>query len=232
MLIISKFRDYYDTAIAFGVDKTIVYERQQEEHGRRGLLRYNNRHGQYEVRSNKYIYTYQRHIIGFTGNLYPVLEITKHKKWGTIKGEEVGTKFFYSDADLEAHLNNEGVEQKISWWGGFNLPFGRINTKTFFSTNTWSKHKDIFMEYKTPAFLLSNEKLILNPVLKDYKFAKIKDPFTAFQDIMQYISGVLGIGEPNMIDISNDDMRDKKGFNDWSFKTHPSDAKKPRGKKR
>ena len=33
-----------------------------------------------------------------------------------------------------------------------------------------------------------------------------------------YISGVIGTGEKDTIKISDKDMRDAKGFDDWSFK--------------
>lgn len=235
MLILSKFHDYYDTAIAFGVDKTIVYDRKQEELERHSVLRFDrsSRYSSHQILSDKHVYTYQRHVIGFTGNIYPILEITKYTKRWSQADREIETKFFYNNTELEQYFNDEEMKNTISWWSGFeDLPFGKVNTKTFFSQDTWSKYKDTFIKHKVPVFLLSNEELVLNPTLKDYKFAKIKDPFTAFQDIMQYISGVLGVGEPNMVDISNNDMRDKKGFNNWSFKTHPTDAKKPRKRKR
>ena len=114
-------------------------------------------------------------------------------------------------------------------WTTWHESYGWNKTKDeFFDKQTWSKYKNLFIDKKVPLFALTNEKIILNANLKDYRFAKIKDPFTAFQDIMMYISGVLGVGEPEMVEISNNDMRDKKGFDDWSFKKHPDDTKKPR----
>lgn len=44
--------------------------------------------------------------------------------------------------------------------------------------------------------------LVLNPKLADFEFWRVKDPFTTFQEIQQYISGVIGIGgnEPVVTD--------------------------------
>lgn len=64
--------------------------------------------------------------------------------------------------------------------------------------------------------------LTVNANLADYKFFRVKDPFTAFQDIGQYLSGVLGNLEDSGSEISDQDMRDAKGFDDWSFKKRPS----------
>ena len=47
---------------------------------------------------------------------------------------------------------------------------------------------------------------------------RIKNSYSAFQDIYMYISGVLGNTEKNMVQISDKDMLYKRGFNKWSFK--------------
>jgi hypothetical protein len=36
--------------------------------------------------------------------------------------------------------------------------------------------------------------LVINPNLSAFEFWKVKDPFSAFQEIQQYISGVIGTG--------------------------------------
>lgn len=226
MLIVSKFRDYYDTAIAFGVDKTIVYERNTEKIDEK-KNRWRYRHE--SKGTKKYNYTSDTLTIGFCGNIHPVVRIDKQNRnvFSTdyLKHEYF---FFYDHGSMMKFIEGEGVSDSGRWgrWEPFTLGIEYFNPTS--ERHTKMKLDKLFIEHKVPVFLLSNEKLILNPVLKDYKFAKIKDPFTAFQDIMQYISGVLGVGTPEMVNISNEDMRDKKGFDDWSFKTHPSDTKKPR----
>ena len=94
--------------------------------------------------------------------------------------------------------------------------------------------KSLFFEEKVPAFIVyyndleRKQKLILNPCLEDWKFQKVKDPYTAYQEIAQYISGVLGIDSPETVSISDEEMKWEKGFDDWSFKReeHPRKSKK------
>jgi len=59
-------------------------------------------------------------------------------------------------------------------------------------------------------------------MLKQYAFARMADPFTAFQEIQMYISGVLGTNENDMVQISDTDMRDAKGHDNMSFKKYPT----------
>jgi hypothetical protein len=58
--------------------------------------------------------------------------------------------------------------------------------------------------------------------LKDYKFYKVFDPYTAFQELDMFISGVLTREGNPMAGISDTDLRDKKGFDKMSFKKAPT----------
>jgi len=90
--------------------------------------------------------------------------------------------------------------------------------------------KILFFEYKVPVFVIyfleaKGQYLKLNPCLKDYNFQRIKDPYTAYQEISQYISGVLGVNTSETIDISDKDKLWEKGFDNWSFKKMPTKKK-------
>lgn len=55
--------------------------------------------------------------------------------------------------------------------------------------------------------------------LKRVDFHKIMDPFTIFQEIQMWLSGVLPKDGPPMVAITDDIIkRDKHGFDKWSFK--------------
>jgi hypothetical protein len=62
--------------------------------------------------------------------------------------------------------------------------------------------------------------------LKDLDFFRIVPTEQAFQEIWQYIGGVLGLNNPHVPVPDDVTMRDIKGFNDWSFKKEPSGKKK------
>jgi hypothetical protein len=52
--------------------------------------------------------------------------------------------------------------------------------------------------------------------------SKFHDYYDSIQEISQYISGVLGVNAPETVSISDESMRDKKGFDSWSFKKRPT----------
>ncbi len=113
-----------------------------------------------------------------------------------------------------------------------------LNSRSFFNIKKNKKPKDfnylksLFFEHKVPIFIIYNvysnkasndgQYLKLNPCLKDYNFQKAKDPYTAYQEIAQYISGVIGVNTPETVDISDEDKLWEKGFDNWSFKKTPT----------
>ena len=70
MLIISKYHDYYDSvAFSKGVDKTIVYNREESQLFYKKIKNDFPVHGYHWSRTDERILTF---IIGFCGKLYPV----------------------------------------------------------------------------------------------------------------------------------------------------------------
>ena len=74
--------------------------------------------------------------------------------------------------------------------------------------------------------------LIVNPTLRSYQFFKVIDPFTAYQELSMFLGNNLVTQKDPNPPISDVDKRDTHGFNEWSFKTHQEESKKPRGKKK
>ena len=77
------------------------------------------------------------------------------------------------------------------------------------------------------------EKLEFNGELRRVGFQKVFEPYSAFQEIDMFVSGVMVRPQdntpskrkhklPNPVDINDKDMRDKKGFDDRSFKKPPT----------
>jgi len=233
MLISSRFHDYYDSAIGMGIDKTCVYDRKTSSTKERGT--YHWFHGQ---RTKA-----RQHLIGFCGKLYPVVEI-EYK-------ESCASEYYYNRKDLEATdwAKNQS-KNKYKYFGDFDVDNDK-GRKNFFENTDYSKFEKYFSDNKCPVFILEDvrkrwgwsarkhsegdlnyHRLVLNPQLKPIKFMRIKDPYTAFQDIFMYISGVIGNTEKDTVGIDDKHMLKQKGFDKWSFKTMPG-TKKPRrrGKK-
>jgi len=229
MFIVSKFHDYYDTAIGYGIDKECVYKRNTEKVE---LLKTgesfdnlekicNNK--KYDYRNRKYYsYVIENYILGFCGKLYPFVKIIY----------ENDTYFIYDNDEFIDFAENE-LNLKISkssykyYWRRFDNMNNLNEIREFFDLNTWKYLERYFNKYKTPIFLYrENYILELNPCLKDLKFMKIKDAFTAFQDIYMYKAGVLGNTEKNTVNIDDKDRIKQRGFDKWSFRKHPDQDKK------
>jgi hypothetical protein len=57
-------------------------------------------------------------------------------------------------------------------------------------------NQDLFFKLGNPIFQIDNKKLIINPSLRRYKFYKIINAFTAYQEISMFLGGVLGEAHP------------------------------------
>ena len=103
-----------------------------------------------------------------------------------------------------------------------------------------------FVRYNTPCFVIdgfvsspegkpttyldkdcySVDGILVNPELSKYEFAKIVDPYTACQEIDMYLGNVLVQDQSgDMSKISDEDLRDSKGFDKMSFKKGKSKKK-------
>lgn len=68
----------------------------------------------------------------------------------------------------------------------------------------------------------STNEVELYPVLQDLNFQKVKDPYTAFQEVQAYKFGVLGCNENEVVTISDKDRIAGKGFDTkYGFRTRP-----------
>lgn len=242
MLIVSKHRDYYDTAIVYGVDKTIVYERTQassdynyaKTHGRTWYRETDIMHPDLNVQHKwnrmKCFKRVECSVIAFCGKLYPVYIFTY---------ENDDIEYSYDKDTTIDILTKEGLYEKTknnSFWGRNFYSSSYIDN--FYNVDNWSYLLKHFQEFKQPVFMLKktrvhgrNYEIEIAPTLADYKFAKVFPPTQAFQEIQNYISGVLGTGERDMVILDDSMKAQKKGYDKWSFRTHKADSKKPRKKK-
>jgi len=241
MLIVSNFHDYYDTISVYGVDKEYVYERKEKVlMGTFGKEDRNRGHWAYEEKYSKTKsgiktdYVVHKRVVGFCGKLYPVVVV--EKKVGTEKAEQIS---FYSTEKVHSFFAKEKITliDRLSYWS--MRDFSTKSEKalnSFFEGSMFKELKAEFQKNKCPVFIYGrfpsigrSERLILNPKLRDYKFAQVKDPATAFQDIFMYIAGVLGISTPVMVKLSDKELAKKRGHGDpYSFRKLPQ----KKGKKR
>jgi len=218
MIIHSKFSDYYDSALMHGHDATRRYIRKSEtiEHdkGEQWFNVYPS------LRSSGYTQT--PFYVGFCGRVYAGLRLQY--------GYKSFDRTFYTADDLERyvyriadpHLRRTEVaawEQSHYYWRT-----GRKMTSVDAANEFFDSYEEtnMFFELGTPVFLVTYKEITVNPNLGEIEFYKMYPPHQAFQEIDMYLSGVLGNAHPPMVQISDENMRDKKGFDEWSFKTRPT----------
>jgi len=246
MRIISKFHDYYDCGLAHGIDDQLMYIREKKEilHKRTNGNKFNGlKPAMFENEvfglSPRFGVKTDRFLVGFCGKIYKGVRL-QHDKYGnygdacyayTLEGVSSFYKEYCTKKQYEAFL---GQRQR----GNRFVPSLYRYDKHFKNQSDPEKYSEYFRDNHLPLFIVSDwnnysQEIVVthNGSLRDVEFFKVFDSYTAFQEISMYIGGVLGVGEPHMLDISDECMRDAKGFNDISFKTRPG-TKKPRGQKR
>jgi hypothetical protein len=235
MRIISKFDDYYDTAFAYGHDDTYTYIRKTEEVS----VDLPENHYRTWIGS-QYLNEYAI-ILGFCGKFY----------FGHVIEHGLNQTVCWSVSDIEKFINSiSDIHLKKELAASFDgkkthsFRFYYNRKRQFKSTReafeyyfsqTIPDSTDKFFEYGTPVFSLEYRTtrflsdfrkpsgvLCTNPRLKDLDFYKVMEPYVAFQEIDMFLGGVLGSAHPPMKTISDIAMRDKKGFDEWSFKKKPT----------
>jgi hypothetical protein len=180
------FHDYYDNAVGYGIDENVHYNRFTKE----VVIKI-------KPRADFPPAGLETYLLGFCGKIYPVIKMEK------LSRSVYDCEYDYGDYEIiEKYYaySFEEADGKYHEWGEFCEGFGysnnreRIELKQFFMD--WSFQDDeIFLEYETPAWVVRldrNEKTgFINPELKDFGFDRIKDSFTAFQEISMYLSNIL-----------------------------------------
>lgn len=227
MKIYSKYRDYYDLGLTYGLDPYLHYVRKELTFYAKELR---NRLPEHVVDriswgerffKGKYLV---RFVVGFCGTLYPGIEVRTDKS-----KEEYDSEFVYTQERLREIFPlskaQEKEDRKYRWLRSITTV--EDNCKFLEQKSGFDK---LFIELSTmyrgdyvaaPVFVIdSSEKITVNAQLSKYEFAKVKDPFTAFQEISMYLGNQLThVEEP--IQISDKDMLVEKGFDIKTSFRHP-----------
>lgn len=222
MRIIAKKSDYYDAVMKTGMDREVVYVRETKEvelDKKFGLDYLSSRHsGGYDTSHSVHLC-----LLGYCGYIFKIYILERSgAKYGTANW------FFYDYEEFKKYMLSMGLGSKYDfgtsrWWPGTYQKFDEQDTKAL---------RELFHEYNTPLFLIHSknrdgkkQKLTLGPILKELEFQKQKDPYTAYQDIFQYVAGHLNKPENTMVKISDLDKIHKHGFDKWSFRKMPTKKK-------
>ena len=241
MRIIGKNHDYYDSAQAYGVDKQLIYVRENQEiefdkSPFKGMLS--------KMIDNLPFYNYYGfdrldmpgYIIGFCGKLYPVFVFriwsTNLNYFNCYNSEDIADVLrIHRDKGLKSFLETP-KHKHISPY-----QFSKHRIDRFMDEWNALEHTDLFFEYKVPVFIIKPKRrkqgfvLELNPILRKYEFFKLFDAYQAHQEIDMFLGGVLGNLEADTVGIDDKHLMQQKGFDKWSFKTMPGTKKKRKDKK-
>lgn len=200
-----------------------------------------------------YDFTFTPFIIGFCGKSHLVYRFESGQVVQNFYNEEDVSAFI--ENDLAARFPNSFKKyfprQLMGWerrwanrgWGIGRNSFKQSRVSQAFVDASKLDLTDVFQQLKAPIFRVEHRHsaskrqlgdqihVTSNISLEQFEFAKIIDPYTAFQEISMYRSGVLGAGEPDMVTISDVDKRDAKGFDEKSFKTESPGKKRKRKRK-
>lgn len=241
MRIISEHHDYYDGVQIYGQDGGLQYVRRplDEDLGETWPFPWIIPHRENNFRL-------KNHVIGFCGKIHPVLHLyTLGSSWQK-EQEAYCYTLEEVDAFVAPLLNKKELATYHStekwYYNSFHVASRRLQYKGFFDAfaeiadkNQWRFEKNL-----SPVFVASlkgraygdypyrgqshkpdradpGQKIVWNGNLKDFQFARIKDPYTAYQEISMYLGNMAFPNKP-IPEIDDKTMAEIKGFNKFSFR--------------
>jgi hypothetical protein len=257
MKIHSKFNDYYDSAMAHGVDDHLHWIRNVEEINlatpagswskERGLAEkypffvtdiYKEAPVPLQTRPN-WNSNWALKFVGVCGKIYPVYE---YMKYNSHQDNEYFYAYTVDDVvkvitacepeKLKMFMRKQ--TKKTIWFSREEFVYGTV-CRYLDKYSGSDLFDEYFVEHNTPVFVIDPDAqksgkarkavLYLNAELKPLAFAKVMDPYTAYQEIEMYMSGILGLTEPDIVNVQDRYLAESKGFDKWSFKTMPTKRK-------
>lgn len=243
MRIISKFYDYYDVTQNLGTDPDLIYHRVSVDE----IWERSRNESPFSPTLTSAISSgldYRTFLIGFCGKIFVGVEISHQPKFGSTENH-----IFY-DADscidfLEKHKKDLPQPRRTRYYRGYMVrnyyedilfPFEfwdwqNETIRRFFDYNESEEIKEYMIERNIVCFSCVRHnsmkiKITINPMLCDFEFYKVRDPYTATQEISMYLGGVLGSKAAPMLEINDIDLIESKGFDKkWSFRKLPSKRK-------
>jgi len=250
MLIISKYKDYYDGVVGTtGIDKTIVYNRDEviiDDKTKYPSIFDSNNYWSTK-KDNKSIFSDFKYyhlfddfidekyyfsdniIVGFCGKLYFGIRLYKKTEDKVMYLDDVIYNINEISKIMKLQEKNDKGKNNRRYNNKKKVKTGKILDKIADINNYNSV--DIHREFNTPIFVFDfgtgrkSNVFIINPNLSSYKFYKVFDSFQTFQEIQMFMGGVLGSGEKEIIEIADKYKIEKYGFDKWSFRKEPKNEK-------
>lgn len=192
MRIISKFHDYYDVHQDYS--DTLIFKRQESCLENLPI----NTDGITPVKKiwNDGPNEYQLFMVAFCGEIHLGMKVFEHK-WEGLRFTI--TEYITYDVD-----EIKAIGERLVW--RFDEWFEHIQR---------TDYSQVFIDNKLPVVLIEKYGggvvFTVNPNLSDIKFYRVKDSWTAYNEIDQFVLRYM-LPEPDTIDVPDDVMAQKKGF--------------------
>ena len=225
MIINSNFRDYYDTSNGGWLDKTIVYNRKEEDiNDNRFLKRLKNNidyidSTTHSSRDNDIKTIKEFSLVGFCGKFYVLYH---YKKYHTLTDEVIKESYNYNRENIDTYINDIDVSKYYLKYNKYKL------TKLENLYRNYNNKEDytLFIKYKTPILFIDIYKfnIIKKDIkLNDIEFFKVKDSFTAYNDLEIFLSNVILTNEKEPLESTDKIKILSKGFDyKYSFRKEKS----------
>lgn len=199
MKIVSKFTDYYDSVGKKfqGVPNQQLWLREELEISNSNLIDKilselqlkDSLHRYRYWRKNNEEIIYEPYGLVVAGELYPLIRITKKTLI------DINKKTLISLSEIICHTLSEVMSECVDRVSKHQVR----DWYDFFSKKGHTLSIDLCNTVQSPVILLKNKSiyfsryrpnitLIVNPSLKDLEFYRVKDPFTCYQEIDQFLT--------------------------------------------
>lgn len=224
MRIKSKFKDYYDKILSEGQDSSLQFLRYPEEFTVNSHFPFYS-FGTvelYGVRQNRLMST-KTHTIGFCGEIYSCLEIYKASYLTDSKEKRNNRRFCYSADDVLSFVKanfkedqiKDFINKKYSKW--HNLEGYEYFDKFFkrkYKADSWFDKYPVFIASKEN---YNNYKIVYNGCLKLFEFYKVKDSYSAFQELHMWLTNK-AVPLKKVPEMSDEIKIEAHGYNKFSFR--------------
>lgn len=237
MRIISKFHDYYDTAMGLGQDRNLVFSRIKKQLPKEaanfstaGTIR--KLHSM-DKKKKKSIHCDPITIL-FCGKEYHGIKVQvgDYLLRSFIFFPAPDVHYFYDADALRDFLQTFDIDITVK--PRHYQRYQRVSPRSYYDqcvewfSPTVSRSENAMISGGYSILLQddtvrpSDPKIestwISNPILREIEFYKIVDPFTAFQELSMWIGGVLPTPGRDMVNIEDKYRIAQHGFDKWSFR--------------
>jgi hypothetical protein len=247
MRIKSDFHDYYDCIQRFGQDRSLLYVRKKVDFPLETELKSRTipflvpalGYGCGYIRAGDLPNSMRFYVVGVAGKIWPVFKLS----WDYAENAMPFETFCYSLADIDkiiaTRCNKKAQETfhevSLGRKSRYSMKVRHDDFTNFFDKwqeriqqeRTMTMMGMLFQQY--PVWNLearrNNWYVCYNCPLKNFKFFKVMDPATVFQEISMFLGGI-AIPQKTIPVPSDKDMVSIKGFDKFSFRKDKKNKKK------